>query len=560
MLGSPFLAGPAVGLAVACALFSTITAWHLGRPPWLDGALDPSHLIYNPLAVLWWIWRSGWHPVISDAAATAGIVWLMVSGLVMSAWGAELRPGKRPKDEGLDGLDAMLSEGVASFQPNGIVLGLHRGKIAYLNADGVNVLIGPSRGGKGVRHVVGTLLTWRRSAFVFDPKGDLYGIVGRFRESLGPTYVIDPTKDDPALARINVLQFIRKDHALQDCRNQAQMLAFPRGEDMSSKDPVWDEAATNMLTAVIYYVWESDVPTLRHVAYWVREIANGKYPTSPNVVVQQLLNAHANREKKVKDSVNFTMESKLGFLLGDTVCKTTDKTTFDPNALMTDDRPVTLFLSIPPTEAETMRPLARLIINAVLTVNMRHERLTQDGREKVRDSLLLLDEFPQLGAMDILEKRLGIMASYGFKPLLVCQAVEQIYKAYGPHQSITGLSNGLILIPRHSSESNKLAAEIAGDVWIKQKSLNKSSKEGAIGRSISRGESENRIPILNPATMRRRGRKESLILADGMVAWIKAAPYYKQRVWRGLFDWPPRVQAPHPSPAQSRSAPAVRQP
>src|SRR3546814_13225257 len=48
----------------------------------------------------------------------------------------------------------------------------------------------------------------------------------------------------------------------------------------------------------------------------------------------------------------------------------------------------------------------------------------------------MLDEFPALGRLDFFESALAFMAGYGLKAFLIAQSLNQIEKAYGPHNSI----------------------------------------------------------------------------------------------------------------------------
>ena len=50
--------------------------------------------------------------------------------------------------------------------------------------------------------------------------------------------------------------------------------------------------------------------------------------------------------------------------------------------------------------------------------------------------LLLLDEFPALGRLDVFESALAFMAGYGIKSVLIAQSLNQIEKAYGLNNAI----------------------------------------------------------------------------------------------------------------------------
>src|SRR3546814_16882906 len=96
------------------------------------------------------------------------------------------------------------------------------------------------------------------------------------------------------------------------------------------------------------------------------------------------------------------------------------------------DLPTTLYLVVPPSDINRTKPLIRLILNQI------GRRLTEDlhaktGRHRL---LLMLDEFPALGRLDLFESALAFMAGYGLKSFLISQSMNQIEKAYGPNNSI----------------------------------------------------------------------------------------------------------------------------
>lgn len=100
--------------------------------------------------------------------------------------------------------------------------------------------------------------------------------------------------------------------------------------------------------------------------------------------------------------------------------------------LLEGDRPVSLYFVIPPSDISRTKPLIRLILNQI------GRRLTEDlsDREGRRRLLLMLDEFPALGRLDLFESALAFMAGYGIKAFLIAQSLNQIDKAYGQNNSI----------------------------------------------------------------------------------------------------------------------------
>jgi len=127
--------------------------------------------------------------------------------------------------------------------------------------------------------------------------------------------------------------------------------------------------------------------------------------------------------------------SFLGLYRDPTVAEVTSKCDWRIADLMKADKPVSLYLVIPPSDISRTKPLVRLILNQIgrrLT-----EALVVSGESKPpRQLLLMLDEFPALGRLDFFESSLAFMAGYGLRAFLISQSLNQIEKAYGPNNSI----------------------------------------------------------------------------------------------------------------------------
>jgi type IV secretion system protein VirD4 len=108
------------------------------------------------------------------------------------------------------------------FQPKGVVLGRLGRRYLCDDSDRHVLLVGPTRGGKGVGIIIPTLLVWRESVIVLDPKdGENVDISADWRRGLGPVYAFTPMRSPQT--RINVLDTIRL--KTQDEFGDAQVIA-----------------------------------------------------------------------------------------------------------------------------------------------------------------------------------------------------------------------------------------------------------------------------------------------------------------------------------------------
>ncbi len=105
------------------------------------------------------------------------------------------------------------------------------------------------------------------------------------------------------------------------------------------------------------------------------------------------------------------------------VAANTEYSEFKISDLVNHERPVSLYLVVPMASRDRLRPLIRLILNQIvrtLTTTLAYK----DGRAVSANRhplLLMLDEFPMLGRIEVLAEALSLIAGYGIRACLVAQ-------------------------------------------------------------------------------------------------------------------------------------------
>ena len=136
------------------------------------------------------------------------------------------------------------------------MLGRYEARYLQDHSESHMLVIAPTRSGKGVGVVIPTLLTWRESALVTDPKdGENYDVTAKWREGLGPVYAFTPRRDPQT--RINVLDTVRlrTPKEFGDAQHIAQSLVAPEKMSRESQTSLhFRELAALLLTAAILHV------------------------------------------------------------------------------------------------------------------------------------------------------------------------------------------------------------------------------------------------------------------------------------------------------------------
>src|SRR6185295_16479037 len=152
-------------------------------------------------------------------------------------------------------------------------------------------------------------------------------------------------------------------------------------------------------------------------------------------VVASIARELLNKSDNERSGVVSTAMSFLGLYRDPLIAATTARSDWRIADLMHAERPVSLYLVVPPSDISRTKPLVRLVLHQIA------RQLTEtldaaDGAAPRRRLLLMIDEFPALGRLDFFEASLAFLAGYGVRAFLVAQSLHQIDKAYGQHHAI----------------------------------------------------------------------------------------------------------------------------
>jgi type IV secretion system protein VirD4 len=525
-----------LGLALALATASTVVAWKYNWAPQLGRPIVG--WLYDPWSVVRWGQAWGLEEPYRRkflAGLSISTVVMMLPFLLLRIYElySPMAIGQRDRNAGTGDPVTLMRKAKAVTKGDGIVLGrLGRWSQRVLrdNGDGHALSMGPSGGGKGTSHIMPTLLSHSGSMVVYDPKNENAAVTGWRRSQFGNVHIFNPF--DAGTSRFNPLDEIRSGPQLiGDCKAAAYMLTH---DGRPTKESHWEDAAGTILAAVLSFVVRSDEPTLSHMWRVVQGIVAGRYPNEVHdrFVINTLL-GHTARSERERDSINSTLSEKLNFMDDPMVQAATACSDFRSSDLMAGEDVLTLFMSIPPDRSESCRQLTRLILASLLRPLINDVNFCTDGRRKRRKLLAALDEFPQLGKMDVIESGLNIARGYGIRMWLICQDAAQIQSIYGTNQSLTNNCQTITAIAGFSGSSLAMMSSWAGDHAVEHQSR---QKPGLFGSKVQESASEARIKVLNPSAMLVRGKDEVLVFMRGCLpTWLYRAEYFRMREYRGLF-------------------------
>ena len=212
--------------------------------------------------------------------------------------------------------------------------------------------------------------------------------------------------------------------------------------------------------------------------------------------------------------------------------------------LVKADKPVSLYLVVPPSDISRTKPLVRLILNQIGR-RLTEKLASQCDGQKQRQVLLMLDEFPALGRLDFFETSLAFMAGYGLRSFLIAQSLNQIEKAYGPNNSILDNCHVRIAFATNDERTAKRLSDAIGSTTEMRSMRNYAGHRLAPWLShvmVSRQETARQL--ITPGEIMQLPPDEELLLLSGFPPIrAKKLKYYLDKNFTGRVQSPPTLSS-----------------
>jgi type IV secretion system protein VirD4 len=185
---------------------------------------------------------------------------------------------------------------------------------------------------------------------------------------------------------------------------------------------------------------------------------------------------------------------------------------------MRSDKPVTLYIVTKPTDKQRLMPLIRLVLYQIIRLSA--DNLTfKDGLpapDYKHRLLLMLDEFPSFGKLQIMQESLAFLAGYGVKAYLICQDINQLHAHYTKDEAITSNCHVQCAFAPNRVETAEYLSRMTGQTTVVKEQITTSARSGMWGNSnISRSTQEiQRALMTADEAMRLDGARKD---AQGMV-------------------------------------------
>jgi len=344
----------------------------------------------------------------------------------------------------------------------GIYLGVWRKSgTSYIRDCGpAHVLVfAPTRSGKDVGIVIPTLLSWPHSVLIHDLKGENWALTAGARKRMGQLCLkFAPASADSDGARYNPLAEVRlrTPNEIRDVRNIVQMIIDPDGKGLPDH---WSREGSAFLTGMIldqlYAGREKTLSGLearlcdpaQPIDDTTGQIMRSEHdssgslgwtdsrgiPTRTHPIIARAMRSMLDKSPNERSGVISEVKGFLELYRDPVIAANTAASDFRITDLMNHERPVSLYIAVPLAHKNSLKPVIRLMLGQILHrltehLEFRNGRAVTGYRHRL---LLMIDEFPSLGRLDVFAESLSLVAGYGIKACLIAQDLSQIHAAYG---------------------------------------------------------------------------------------------------------------------------------
>ncbi len=201
-----------------------------------------------------------------------------------------------------------------------------------------------------------------------------------------------------------------------------------------------------------------------------------------NPAIAQSAKDMFDRPEEEGGSVLSTAKTNLNLYRDPIVAANTAQSDFKITDLMRSKKPISLYIITQPADKDRLRPLIRILFTMMTRALMPTQEFWE-GRptaEYRHELLFMIDEFPSLGKMPMIESTLAFAAGYGLKYYLITQDLNQLRdkEAYGPQEKITAHCQVQTAYAPNLRETAEYLSTLCGETTYIEQRISRTSGGG----------------------------------------------------------------------------------
>jgi type IV secretion system protein VirD4 len=451
--------------------------------------------------------------------------------------------------------------GVGEKLAEGIVLGAVDGGYLRHGGDSHVLVFAPPGGGKTTCVVVPTALAHPGPLVVLDAKREIYKLTSGFRRRAhGSRVLCWAPSGGEGFSRHNPMLEIR-DHPY-DVRDAQRIAGSLIASVPTNTDPFWREAPRQILVGALLHgkycrEWGS-LPRIYQLftvggRKAIEQMARAPHDpalrfgwTDPKGRASATHPAVAAAAENIlemspqtRSSVVAAVSAALSIYADPVLALSVSASDFSLREITrTEERPVTLYLCFEPDERDRLGPHLRVVVSQLAGAILERDASRRWAwRERI---LLLLDEFPVLGAIREIEQGLAYFRGYGASFLVVVQYLGQLIQAFGREEAVSpNCAVQVAFAPTDLATAERLSS-LSGRQTIEIDQVSRSST-GLGSASTSRQTVLQGRSLLDASEFRRLGRDQAVVFLPGLAPLVvRKRPYFADPAllrWTSHTPW-----------------------
>lgn len=415
------------------------------------------------------------------------------------------------------------------------------------------LVVAPTRAGKGVGYVLPNVWLFPGSVLVLDVKGEIFEGTSRHRQANGDkVFYFAPFDFEHPTHRYNPLERVAGLHdpveRYTELAKIADYFLLVSGEGSASD---FLSEGRELFVAAGLLAIERGTPTIGEI----NRILFGAGATADAYTAHSEEVRHPNASQTFRKFAGYsdrTLSSHASVLGGAGLTlwnnPAVDRAT-GGNDFSFDDmrkKPMSVYFVVNSDSIKTMAPLIRLFFGEAIAT---FRASTSDPVREPYPVQMILDEFDQLGRMDIVVQALKQLAGHGIRVSIITQSIPGLDKIYTEDdrlsiESACGMK--LFLSPNEKKTAAEVSEALGKTTKVSKSDSYSPDSSGLVRRTISRRSEER--PLLMPDDIRRLDRdkvilipeRQQPIMADRII-------WYKDPVLRPLME---RQKGPLPYPSR----------
>lgn len=379
----------------------------------------------------------------------------------------------------------------------GKTYGDYVGKIQ--DKDGHIAIFGGSGSGKSSTIAIPNLATWKSPIFAFDFKGEL---VARARKR--KYRILNMIEEQAKLYWYDPFYFIRQDgdeNLVQNARELAQAI-IPLPCNVS--DPFWIMSARDILTGAILYYFDIGAAFIDAMIEIKTTSMSQLFATiSTNATAKACVNPDLDHNPKMLAGVSAELHNHIAIFATDSLVQdvlSPSKDTSCDNIKWEQLETSDIFIRIDQSKIRQWGSVIRMMITQLIrTLERRPEKYSPEGAN-ISPILLLFDEFPLYGKIDVITSVPATLRSKNVTIALFNQSLADLDAIYGKDIRRVILDNCSykVILNASDAETQRYFSDLVGTVKVPLKGISTTYTEFGQPSGYSCNITEARELIIHP--------------------------------------------------------------